>query len=233
MFYNEEEKNQIKEKWKNVFMNNCKICNGEGYFKKDGINEQCECVKRAIKYYKLEIANIPMQNIKVKKEDFEKYIKYDFKNYFDIISKNVFNTKNIFLYNLNIELNDMIITYIAKNLINKENILTKQKIKVQYTTFDNLVQLSLRSNNDKESRDKLNYLVNKIDVLFIDNVGLETGFGNNSKHNVKLLQTIMKGRNNKLKSTIICSKLYFQDIERFYNKEIVEMFTKYDIIKGE
>ena len=126
----------------------------------------------------------------------------------------------------------MIITYIAKNLINKENILTKQKIKVQYTTFDNLVQLSLRSNNDKESRDKLNYLVNKIDVLFIDNVGLETGFGNNSKHNVKLLQTIMKGRNNKLKSTIICSKLYFQDIERFYNKEIVEMFTKYDIIKG-
>lgn len=233
MFYNEEEKNQIKEKWKNVFMNNCKICNGEGYFKKDGINEQCECMKRAIKYYKLEIANIPMQNIKVKKEDFEKYIKYDFKNYFDIISKNVFNTKNIFLYNLNIELNDMIITYIAKNLINKENILTKQKIKVQYTTFDNLVQLSLRSNNDKESRDKLNYLVNKIDVLFIDNVGLETGFGNNSKHNVKLLQTIMKGRNNKLKSTIICSKLYFQDIERFYNKEIVEMFTKYDIIKGE
>ena len=232
MFYNEEEKNQIKEKWKNVFMNNCKICNGEGYFKKDGINEQCECMKRAIKYYKLEIANIPMQNIKVKKEDFEKYIKYDFKNYFDIISKNVFNTKNIFLYNLNIELNDMIITYIAKNLINKENILTKQKIKVQYTTFDNLVQLSLRSNNDKESRDKLNYLVNKIDVLFIDNVGLETGFGNNSKHNVKLLQTIMKGRNNKLKSTIICSKLYFQDIERFYNKEIVEMFTKYDIIKG-
>ena len=233
MFYNEEEKTQIKEKWKNVFMNNCKICNGEGYFKKDGINEQCECMKRAIKYYKLEIANIPMQNIKVKKEDFEKYIKYDFKNYFDIISKNVFNTKNIFLYNLNIELNDMIITYIAKNLINKENILTKQKIKVQYTTFDNLVQLSLRSNNDKESRDKLNYLVNKIDVLFIDNVGLETGFGNNSKHNVKLLQTIMKGRNNKLKSTIICSKLYFQDIERFYNKEIVEMFTKYDIIKGE
>ena len=233
MFYNEEEKNQIKEKWKNVFMNNCKICNGEGYFKKDGINEQCECMKRAIKYYKLEIANIPMQNIKVKKEDFEKYIKYDFKNYFDIISKNVFNTKNIFLYNLNIELNDMIITYIAKNLINKENILTKQKIKVQYTTFDNLVQLSLRSNNDKESRDKLNYLVNKIDVLFIDNVVLETGFGNNSKHNVKLLQTIMKGRNNKLKSTIICSKLYFQDIERFYNKEIVEMFTKYDIIKGE
>lgn len=233
MFYNEEEKNQIKEKWKNVFMNNCKICNGEGYFKRDGINEQCECMKRAIKYYKLEIANIPMQNIKVKKEDFEKYIKYDFKNYFDIISKNVFNTKNIFLYNLNIELNDMIITYIAKNLINKENILTKQKIKVQYTTFDNLVQLSLRSNNDKESRDKLNYLVNKIDVLFIDNVGLETGFGNNSKHNVKLLQTIMKGRNNKLKSTIICSKLYFQDIERFYNKEIVEMFTKYDIIKGE
>ena len=232
MFYNEEEKNQIKEKWKNVFMNNCKICNGEGYFKKDGINEQCECMKRAIKYYKLEVANIPMQNIKVKKEDFEKYIKYDFKNYFDIISKNVFNTKNIFLYNLNIELNDMIITYIAKNLINKENILTKQKIKVQYTTFDNLVQLSLRSNNDKESRDKLNYLVNKIDVLFIDNVGLETGFGNNSKHNVKLLQTIMKGRNNKLKSTIICSKLYFQDIERFYNKEIVEMFTKYDIIKG-
>lgn len=233
MFYNEEEKNQIKEKWKNVFMNNCKICGGEGYFKRDGINEQCECMKRAIKYYKLEIANIPMQNIKVKKEDFEKYIKYDFKNYFDIISKNVFNTKNIFLYNLNIELNDMIITYIAKNLINKENILTKQKIKVQYTTFDNLVQLSLRSNNDKESRDKLNYLVNKIDVLFIDNVGLETGFGNNSKHNVKLLQTIMKGRNNKLKSTIICSKLYFQDIERFYNKEIVEMFTKYDIIKGE
>ena len=233
MFYNEEEKNQIKEKWKNVFMNNCKICNGEGYFKKDGINEQCECMKRAIKYYKLEIANIPMQNIKVKKEDFEKYIKYDFKNYFDIISKNVFNTKNIFLYNLNIELNDMIITYIAKNLINKENILTKQKIKIQYTTFDNLVQFSLRSNNDKESRDKLNYLVNKIDVLFIDNVGLETGFGNNSKHNVKLLQTIMKGRNNKLKSTIICSKLYFQDIERFYNKEIVEMFTKYDIIKGE
>ena len=233
MFYNEEEKNQIKEKWKNVFMNNCKICNGEGYFKKDGINEQCECMKRAIKYYKLEIANIPMQNIKVKKEDFEKYIKYDFKNYFDIISKNVFNTKNIFLYNLNIELNDMIITYIAKNLINNENILTKQNIKIQYTTFDNLVQLSLRSNNDKESRDKLNYLVNKIDVLFIDNVGLETGFGNNSKHNVKLLQTIMKGRNNKLKSTIICSKLYFQDIERFYNKEIVEMFTKYDIIKGE
>ena len=233
MFYNEEEKNQIKEKWKNVFMNNCKICNGEGYFKRDGINEQCECMKRAIKYYKLEIANIPMQNIKVKKEDFEKYIKYDFKNYFDIISKNVFNTKNIFLYNLNIELNDMIITYIAKNLINKENILTKQKIKIQYTTFDDLVQFSLHSNNDKESRNKLNYLVNKIDVLFIDNVGLETGFGNNSKHNVKLLQTIMKGRNNKLKCTIICSKLYFQDIERFYNKEIVEMFTKYDIIKGE
>lgn len=109
--------------------------------------------------------------------------------------------------------------------------MTKKKIEIYYVIFENLIQLSLRSNIDKEARDRLDKIMNKPDILIIDGLGNETGFGSSSKHNVKLLNLILKERNNKVKSTIISSKLYLQDIEKYYNKEIIEMIMRFDIIK--
>jgi DNA replication protein DnaC len=171
--------------------------------------------------------------LNIKKDLIEKYIKYDFENYFNIILNEAFKTKNLFLFNLSLDINNMVITYIAKKLINEENSMTKQKLKIKYYIYENLIQLSLRSNIDKTARDNLNDIICKPDVLFIDNLGIETGFGSNSKHNVKLLQLILKERNNKLKSTVISSKLYFDEIENQYGKDVTEMFTKFDVIKGD
>lgn len=232
MFYNNEEKENIKNKWKHIYVDDCDICHGTGFIKNNNVNTQCRCMKKAIRAYLLEVSNIPINYLNIKKETIEKYIKYDFNSYFNIILNEAFKTKNLFLFNLSLDLNSMVITYIAKRLIMETNLKTKQKLNLQYTIYENLIQLSLRSNVDKDSRDKLNKIIYKPDVLFIDNLGIETGFGSNSKHNVKLLQLILKERNNRLKSTIISSKLYFDDIEKQYGKDIVEMFTKFDVIKG-
>ena len=231
MFYNEEEKKEIKEKWERICVDNCDICHGEGSIKENGLNKICKCKRKAYNYYSLEISNFPINNLNIKKENVEKYIKYDFEKYFNIILNEIFKTKNLFLYNLSLDINNMIISYIGKNLINNEKIKTKTKIKIYYAIYENLIQLSLRSNIDKDAREKLNYIMNKPNVLIIDGIGTETGFGSNSKHNVKLLNLILKERNNRVKSTIISSKLYFDDIEKFYNKDITEILTKFDVIK--
>jgi len=233
MVYNEIDKEKIKTKWRNVFVLNCNKCNHTGYLKQDNINIQCECLKMAIKCYKLEISNIPMQEIKVSKEDIKKYVKYDFDLYFNIILNEVFFSKDLYLYNLPFKINSSIITYIAKELINKKHKLTQFNINVRYVIYEDLIQLSLNSNYDKTNKSKLINIINKSDVLFIDNVGLETGFGSSTKHNVKLLYTILKERRNKLKSTVISSNLYISDIETAYNKDVAEILKNYDMIKGD
>lgn len=232
MFYNKEEKEQIQNKWKHIYKDNCSMCNGTGLVKQDDVTAQCKCMKKAMRAYLLEISNIPINYINVKRDVVEKYIKYDFDNYFNIILNEAFKTKNLFLFDLPLDINTIVITYISKRLITEINTKTKQRINLAYMIYENLIQLSLRSNADRDARDRLNRIICKPDILFIDNLGIETGFGSSSKHNVKLLQLILKERRNRLKSTIISSKLYYDDLERQYGRNNVEMLVDFDVVKG-
>jgi DNA replication protein DnaC len=232
LFYNKDEKEKLKSKWRNVFVENCTKCSGTGFYNEDGKTKQCSCMKKAIKCFNLELSNIPVVNFNVSKEDVIRKVNYDFNDYFEIIQNEVFKTKNLYLYNISITVNSEIVAYIARTLIDKENKLSKKQLRIQYVVYEDLVQLSLKQNSDKEAKDRLNDLFRKPDVLFIDNVGAETGFGNASKHNIKLLQLILKTRYNDVKSTIISSKLNYSDVEKFYSEDVIELISTYDFVKG-
>ena len=230
MFCSEDEKEIIKSKWIQTLTKSCEICNGTRFIEENGRSKMCECYSNALKYAELECANIPISSFNYKKETLE-MINYNIKDYFNNIINSVYNVKSLYLYNLPYKVNNDLIGIISKNLVNKKNLQTTNKVVIYYEIFENLVQLSLRPSNDFVSKNKLNQIINCPNILFLDDVGSETGFNMPSKPNLKLLQLILKERQNKVKSTIIISKKPISELPKLYNEEVFDIISTFDLIK--
>ncbi len=225
MFESEEERNKLIDKWKSLIINNCNMCNGTGYIN----TKPCTCFYKAKKSVEKEVSNIPLAafeyNTPLK-------VDYNFDTYFNFIFSNIYKTKNLYLQGLSYSINTEVIGYIADNIIGVEHKITHKYYSIYYDIYENLIQLSLRSNIDKDARIKLNDIIQKPNVLIIDGLGLESGLNSQTMHNAKLLQLILKERMNRVKSTILCSSLTINNIQNIYNKEIVDFIVNYfDIIK--
>lgn len=226
MFYTEDERKILLEKWEHVLCDNCEICHGEKYI--DG--HQCKCKTKALKNATLEASNIPMRSFKVSKEHIQN-INFSFGDYFNNIQNEIYDVKNLFLYNFSNELNLEIIGHIARRLINVKKA-DGQPITVYYAIFENIIQMGLRSNVEKDTRNQLNAIIRNPYILFIDGLGSETGFGSPTKHNIKLLNLILKERLNRCKSTIISSNLSYSQIEQFYGKDVMSLLQNYILVRG-
>jgi len=93
------------------------------------------------------------------------------------------------------------------------------------------VQLSLRPSNDYNAKNQLENIIKSPDILFLDDIGLETGFNMPTKPNLRLLQLILKERQNRVKSTIIISKINISELSKLYNDNVFNIISTFDIIK--
>lgn len=227
LFYDDEQKQKVLHKWEHILCDKCEICNGEKYVN----NQPCKCKLKAVKYTKLETNNIPILGLKTHKEHIQK-IDFDFKAYFDSIHNEMYNIPNLYLCDLSNALNIEVIGYMAKNLINTTHNISGESITVYYDIFENLIQLALRSNIEKDARNKLNMIIHTPYILFLDGIGTETGLQSSTQHNVKLLNLILKERFNRCKSTVISSMLTLPQIEQMYGQETVRFLQCYKVIKG-
>lgn len=227
MFCNEDEKQQILQKWQHILCDRCEICNGNQYIN----GSVCKCKLKAVKHTKLEINNLPIKSFKIDKSHIQK-INFDFKEYFNNIQNEIYDVQNLYLLNFSNELNIEIIGYIAKSLVATKHNITDNEITIYYEIFENLIQLSLRSNVDKEARNKLNDIIHKPYILFLDSVGTETGFQSQTNHNVKLFNLILKERLNRCKSTIISSNFNLSQMENFYGEDTVRFLQNYKLVRG-
>ena len=224
MFETIEEKEKIINKWKDIIIKNCPKCNGTGY-----INESlCDCFEIAKKCVEKECSNIPL--VAFQYDDIK--IDYNLDEYINYIFNNLYKTKNLYLQDLPYSVSMSVIGYLSDNIIGRQHKITHRFLAIYYCIYENLIQLSLRSNIDKEARLQLNDIITKPNVLIIDNLGLESGLQSQTMHNSKLLQLILKERSNRVKSTILCSKFNINDLEKYYHDDVMQFIISYfEIIK--
>lgn len=227
MLYTKEHLQELQDKWEYILCSKCEICNGQKYVG----NNICKCKQKATRNAYLEVFNIPMRSLQTNKEHILN-INFSFKDYFQNIQNETYNIQNLYLYNFTNELNLEIIGYIAKKTINTKRANDIHSITVYYELFENLIQMSLRSNLEKDVRNRMNEIIYSPYILFIDGLGVETGMNSTTKHNVKLLNLILKERMNRCKSTVISSKLSYQQIEQLYGQETMSFLQNYMFLKG-
>lgn len=227
MFYTDEDKKQVLQKWEHILCAKCTICNGDKY--KDG--KMCKCKIKALKHTALEVSNMPVKGFQINKEHIQQ-IDFNFKDYFNNIQNEIYNIHNLYLQGFSNELLTEVIGYISKNLINTKHNISNENITVYYDIFENLIQLGLRSSSEKDARNKLNKIMQQPHILFLDGIGIESGLNATGKFNIRLLNLILKERLNRCKSTIICSDLTLSNIETIYGEDTVKFIQNYKQIKG-
>lgn len=224
MFESAEERNSVINKWKEIVISNCPNCNGTGYI---GQN-LCSCFEVAKKAVEKECSNIPLIAFQYD----EVKVDYNLDDYIEFLLNNFYKTKNLYLQDLPYSVSMSVIGYLADNIIGKQNKYTHKYLNMYYVIYENLIQLSLRSNIDKEARIQLDEIISKPNILIIDNLGMETGLQSQTMHNAKLLQLILRERSNRVKSTILSSKFNINDIEKYYHDDVMDFIvSSFDIVK--
>ena len=223
---NEEKMLVERKKWDNRLIKKCTICNGQGIIEKDNKIVNCNCTNKAMLFTKLVCNGVPRKYLEWKWIDCEDepFVK-QCKDYSDNFTDNYFNGMGLFLYGLQGRGKTTMESLIARDVTIKINSDTGKPFEVVFVMFEQLVQWNLQKNNDWVSRNKLEYVIESSDLLIIDNLGSETGFGSESKANVKLLDRILRTRDNNQTPFIISSNFTLDEIGKYYSETIKDFIS--------
>ena len=226
MLYDEDKVLAERKKWDNRLIRKCKICNGQGIIQKENIMINCECTNKAQLFTKLVCNGVPRKYLEWRWADCEdeQFIK-ECKVYADNFVDNYFDGTGLFLYGLQGRGKTTMESLIARDVTIKTNPDTGKPFEVIFVMFEQLVQWNLQKNNDWVSRNKLEYVIESSDLLIIDNLGSETGFGSDSKANVKLLDRILRTRDNNQSPFIISSNFTLDEIGKYYSETIKDFIS--------
>lgn len=226
VLFDEEKMLMERKRWDNRLIKSCKICNGEGILEKNGVMINCNCTNKSSLFTKLTLNGVPRKFLEWKWADCENY---DFVNecklYVDNFLNNYYNGTGLFLYGLQGRGKTTMESLIARDVTIKINPDTNKQFEVIFIMFEQLIQWNLQQNHDFVSRKKLEYVIEHPDLLIIDNIGSETGFNNESKANVKLLDKILRTRDNNMLPFIISSNFTLEEIKKYYSETIKDFIS--------
>lgn len=227
MLYTEEREMKELNKWEKRFVENCEICHGTGVKKEDNFYVPCICTRKAKLFTRLVCSGVPTKYLDWKWEECEKEeFVNKAKKYGDNFEKLYEKSKGLFIYGTQGKGKTTIAALIARDIAKQKNPDTERPYEVMFLQFEDLIQWNLQKNNDWRSREKLNYAINNTDLLVMDNIGSETGFRSESKTNVKLLDKILRTRDNDQKPYIITSNFTIGEMVEFYSDTIGDFISE-------
>lgn len=219
-FTNEQLEQEVK-RWHNRIVNRCPKCNGEGLVYVNDKPIYCDCMKYAQLYAQLVLNGVPRRYLTWTWED---CYDLDFINkckaYSDNFLNEYYDGRGLYLYGSQGRGKTTMETLVAKYAAMKINPDTGKPFKVMFVLFENLVQASY---NNKEA---INEAIYSPDLLIIDNLGSETGMNSDSKYNVRLLERIIRTRDNNEVPTIISSNFNMDEIQTYYGDAMKDLIEK-------
>lgn len=225
MFFTPEQREKEIRRWENRLIEPCSICKGEGSVNTDrGTAKMCDCTRQAHINTELASCGLPSKYLQwtwdmCEKTDFVEECKDYAKNFLD----NYLIGKGLFLEGSQGRGKSTMEVLIAKEVAGMINPDTKQNFKVAFAIYEDMVQLSHKGRQgDRSASNKLDKLIDDVDLLIIDNIGSETGFGNETKYTTKLLEYILRKRDNAEKPTIISSNFNHNELENKYSDTVFQ-----------
>lgn len=205
-------------KLKKLYSSKCTICSGSGLVQKENGCVTCNCIKKANiqarlicnglpkKYVNISWGNIP--NVENDEQSIKKL-----KNYCESIDVNIWEGKNLFINSLDKNKIMMIEAAICSDIAYKKNE-DGCFYNILIVSTEELMQTQYSSKNNFEIKNKLNKVVNGVDILILNYLGEETDnrTDNTSKYINDLI--VRRGFDNKL--TIISSSLDMESIANRY-----------------
>ncbi|MFW6007765.1 MAG: hypothetical protein ACOCP8_00760 [archaeon] len=226
MLITEDQYNEEMTRWENRLVKTCSICNGVGSISKDdssGLNIMCNCVKRAHLNTRLVAWGVPRKYVSnnwIWDECTPEPFVDECKNYADNFINNYFQGKGLYLFGAQGRGKSTMEALIAREVGNKINPDTRKPFIVAFNIYEDIVQLKRQINNDRTALYKLNKLINEPHLLIIDNIGSEVGFGSDTGYTTKLLEYVLRTRDNLCVPTIISSNLTPEELYDAYSDTV-------------
>jgi DNA replication protein DnaC len=229
MIFSKEDLDQEIKRWQNRLVKNCKDCEGSGSVSKQGTNKavMCDCQNRALSNSYLVASGIPRkyldenwnwENINCNKDSIDKVRKY-----VGTFVQNYYAGKWLYIYGRQGRGKSLLESLSARDIIKKINPDTDRHFKVAFIIFEEMVQLSHEARNDSISRKRYNAIIENTDLLIIDNIGSETG---TVPYNSKVLEYILRKRDNNCMPTIISSNFTPEQIKNHYSDTIHDFIVQ-------
>lgn len=231
MSYTNDQFEQEFRRWNNRIVKPCKKCNGEGLVYINSKPVYCDCIKYAKLYSELTLMGVPRKYLTWTWEDCHDL---DFirkcKSYCDNFLNEYYEGRGLYLYGSQGRGKTTMETLIAKYVAMKMNPDTGRNFKVMFILFENLIQASY------DNKEAVNEAIYSPDLLIIDNLGSETGMNSESKYNVRLLERIIRTRDNSGVPTIISSNFTMDEIQNYYgdaNRDLIEKNSEIISVTGQ
>lgn len=142
------------------------------------------------------------------------------KEYADNFTDNYLTGKGIYLYGSQGRGKSTMEVLIAKTISTKINPDTNKHYRVVFSIYEDIVQLSHQGRQDRNAKRKLDNLIILPELLIIDNIGSETGLGSETKHTTRLLEFILRKRDNNGMPVIISSNFTPEEITKNYSDTV-------------
>ena len=225
MFLDREQFEAEVGRWENRLVANCKLCNGVGAIPSEnkGLYKTCICKQKAWLNSNLVDWGIPRKYLD-ESWSWENCHPQDFvkksKDYATRFIDHYFNGKGVFLYGSQGRGKSTMEALIARDIAKKINPDTKKHFKVAFAIYEDIVQMSHQARVNPAIKQKLDTLINSPELLIIDNIGSETGLGSDTKYTTRLLEFILRKRDNNGTPTIISSNFTPEELTKHYSDTV-------------
>ena len=206
-----------------MYSSNCTTCNGSGLAKIEGRCVTCNCIKKANIQARLicnglpkKYVNITWDNIPNTEDDEASIIKL--KKYCESIDVNIWEGKNLFINSLDKNKIMMIEAAICSDVAYKKNE-DGCFYNILIVTTEELMQTQYSSRNSFDIKNRLNKVVNGVDILMLNYLGEETD--NRTDNTSKYINDLIVRRSFDNKLTVISSSLDMESITNRYGVNFI------------
>jgi DNA replication protein DnaC len=230
MFLSQEQFDDEVKRWESRLVKNCPICNGNGSVLMDnGKRKMCSCMEKTLLNANLTSWGVPRKYL----NDIwtwdnctqQKFVNIC-KNYATNFKTNYLNTKGLYLYGSQGRGKSTMEALISRDVAMQINPDNNKHFKVAFAIYEDIVRMSLQSNNDRDTKRKLDMLINIPDLLIIDNVGSETGLESGTKYSARLLEFILRKRDNSGLPNLISSNFTPEELIIKYNDVVHDFIVQ-------
>lgn len=224
MFLNKiEDFTEVSKKLKKKYSEQCTLCNGTGLVVDDKGHGTCKCIKKANIQARLICNGMPKKYINHSLENLSNRMSPSciekIKSYSENIEEYVWEGKGLFINGHDKDLIMQLEVVLANNLSFKKND-DGCFYNILFVTVEELMQAQQSSKTNYEIRNKLNKVIDNVDIIFINYLGEE--IDNRSEIISKFINDIIVKRSFNSKITMLSSSL---DIEEIANKYGIGLVT--------
>lgn len=218
----EQYQEELKQ-WEQYFQETCDVCHGKGVrqLPDSTLPVRCICLRKAEFYATLLVSGFPRRFLLNEKswDDFKLHdgavtAAMDYTIRFDTYYN---ECKGVYIYGKRGQGKTLLQSLIMRGVMNQQNPHTRRPYSGCYLMAYDLIALSHVARDEYRERLRLERVINKHDLLIIDNLGGETG---SKDYNTRFFEHLIQQRDNLGAVTIIGSTVVPDQLAEHYGEYI-------------